>query len=262
MKRHGIWTVVLTILMTVALPVWAEETDEATVEPLWEGSVGLSYLSTSGNSDTTSFGLDFTAKRRPNPWGYEFFGLFSRAEESGTLTAERYFGGARGLRSLGDRWNLFAGLTGEKDPFAGFDLRAVLSAGATYKAIDNDSIKLSLDGGLTYTDENVIDTYTDEGVLVPGADTSYMGAVLGLDFAWHISKNAVLKQLLAYYPNFDESPDWRVESVTALEASLTDLFGVRFPGHPDLRRIMMSDDWEGHPYRRDYPLAGRAAKCT
>jgi NADH-quinone oxidoreductase subunit C len=56
------------------------------------------------------------------------------------------------------------------------------------------------------------------------------------------------------------TPDW--PTADHQEREIYDMFGVVFTGHPDLRRILMPEDYEGHPQRRDFPVGGEPVLFT
>ena len=56
------------------------------------------------------------------------------------------------------------------------------------------------------------------------------------------------------------TPDW--PTADHQEREIYDMFGVIFEGHPNLRRILMPEDYEGHPQRRDFPVGGEPVLFT
>jgi NADH-quinone oxidoreductase subunit C len=63
--------------------------------------------------------------------------------------------------------------------------------------------------------------------------------------SWLFSEGASIDSIVPVWP-----------SANFYEREIFDLFGVHFGGHPNLTRIMMPEDWQGHPLRKDYPVEG------
>jgi NADH-quinone oxidoreductase subunit C len=98
----------------------------------------------------------------------------------------------------------------------------------------------------------------------------YLADLCGCDYSDREQRFEVVYNLRSLKYNYlvrlkvrlsEESPS--VQSVSALWASALwfereahDMFGIYFTNHPDLRRLLMPGDWEGHPLRKDYPLKG------
>ena len=79
--------------------------------------------------------------------------------------------------------------------------------------------------------------------------------------SYHIVSHKLKERIRLVVRLSGDSPS--LDSITSVwpssnfyEREVFDLFGIHFNGHPNLKRIMMPEDWQGHPLRKDYPVEG------
>ncbi|MFQ5706151.1 MAG: NADH-quinone oxidoreductase subunit D [bacterium] len=99
-------------------------------------------------------------------------------------------------------------------------------------------------------------------LLVDLAGVDYLGRDPRFEVVYHLHSFADNKRLRIKVPVDERDP--QVQTVSPLwsvanwfEREVWDMFGIRFKGHPDLRRILMYDEFKGHPLRKDYPITKR-----
>lgn len=99
-------------------------------------------------------------------------------------------------------------------------------------------------------------------LLVDITAVDYWGRKPRFDVVYHLLSIPLNRRLRIKVPVEDNEPT--VDSLTPLwgsanwlEREVWDMFGIRFKGHPELKRILMYEQFEGHPLRKDYPLRKR-----
>ncbi len=95
----------------------------------------------------------------------------------------------------------------------------------------------------------------------------YLGRVPRFDVVYHLLSHSRKARLRLKAPVSDADP--RLPTISGLwqaanfaEREVYDLMGIRFDGHPDLRRILLPEHWEGHPLRHDHPVGGEEVGFT
>jgi len=151
------------------------------------------------------------------------------------------------------------------------------AAAERLKAFDPDAVE----GVQVFRGETTIFIRSDHLLRVceflrdePGLSYKYLSDVTAVDhyprdprfeMVYHLaSLNNGLRlrlkvKLAGDHPQLDSMvPIW--PGAQAFECEVYDLFGIQFDGHPDLRRLLMPEDWEGHPLRKDYPVQGNITR--
>jgi putative salt-induced outer membrane protein len=179
--------------------------------PLWDAQIGASFVGTSGNSDTSSTGLDFAAHRRGEVWQIESAANAVRTNDDDVTTAERYLGMLRGRRKLNAILGVSSGIKLERDRFAGLDARSILDAGLSWALVHHP--EWTLDGVTSIA-------WLHESRTEGDAVNDPVG-VLQLLSRIPFGTTGDTTQRFTYYPDFTASSAYRSEAEITAQAAMS-----------------------------------------
>ncbi|HAQ36657.1 MAG: hypothetical protein CMF74_10965 [Maricaulis sp.] len=152
------------------------------IDPGWTGRVSAGLSVASGNSEQQTYNLGAELNREfANGWTFDSRINYAYAESAGAVTQDQLALEARGDRSVSERWGYFIGGQYDRDVLSSFDWTAFVSAGATFQAIERETLDWSLRAG--------------PGVryLMPatGSEETQFVVDLGSDLEWQITPDSV-----------------------------------------------------------------------
>lgn len=207
-----------SLLLAVALAVPPQPAPAPAPAPVWDAKVGLSYLSTSGNSETSSGGFDAGFNRAWKSWALEGSANGFSATRKKRRTAERFAAQARLKRRLRKFLHFTVGAHWDRDRFAGLDSRHTADVSLLWEIRETPTWKLRALTGLSAGRE---DPRGDR----PMVDT--FGGLLQVNGDAKLSETASWDGQLALFPNFDDWEDYRLHGKLGLQAALNKRLGLR-----------------------------------
>lgn len=179
--------------------------------PLWDAQVGGSFVGTSGNSDTSSVGADFSATHRGSVWKIESAATAVRTSSLDQTTAERYLGSLRGQRKLTPVVGLTSGIKLERDRFAGLDFRSILDAGLSWALVRRPVWTLDGVTGIGWNHESRTTS--------PSID--HPVGLLQLLSRIPFGSAGDTTQRFTFYPDFKETSAYRSEGEITAQAAMS-----------------------------------------
>jgi putative salt-induced outer membrane protein len=204
-----------TALMFLTGVVNAQEEAAAEEEGPWSGTLSLGYLSTAGNTETTSYNTKFGVGYTKNDWEHRLEASSTGADDSGITTAESYQAGWRSAYNFTEHDFVFGTVDWRKDRFAGVTEQISTALNYGRRVIDTPKHLLALGIGAGYRDSDRSDGTSESSAIGRGS----------LAYAWTFTERSGFDQALIVEAGSDNT---YIESVSAVRANLIGDFALVF----------------------------------